>query len=138
MRRHLGLICLLLLLVVPTARGDIPPPVDVGPRAGSAGGLNFAIHSVGVMMPRGFERHFDVVVLVGCIEGKPNCVLAQSRNLIGMEVNSVDNQELQPRLGQVQQVIDAFTRKADATTITLELYSRETNQQPIRVIFTRQ
>ena len=141
MRLRIELACLAFLLVVPTAYADILPTPDRGPPSGSAGGLNFAVQWVEFEMgpingPR-YSKSAQVVVLVGCVDGQPNCQLARAKNLIGMEVSTVDGKDLQPEKGMVRQIVDAFKRQAAAPTVTLELYSRPTNKGPIKVDFAR-
>jgi hypothetical protein len=136
MRRWIGVVCL-VLLVASTAHADIPPPPDRGPPSGSAGGLDFAIQWVSVQLPQGYSRSVRVVVLNGCSDGQPNCSLAHNRNLIGMEVDKVDGQDLQPETGMVQQILDAFANKTASKTIVLEFYERAPNEGTITVGFAR-
>lgn len=137
MGRWISLSCLAALLAGSAAYADITPVPDRGPPTGSAGGLDFAIQSVQSTFPGGYTKTLQVVVLTGCEDGKPNCTLAHSRNLIGMEVDSVNGVSLQPENGMVQQIIDAFAAKSNAKTVTLELYSRAANSAAIAVAFTR-
>ncbi len=141
MGRRIELACLALMLAVSTARGDILPTPDRGPPMGEAGGLSFAVQSVKVQFgpvngPH-YQKSEQVVVLVGCVDGQPNCALARSKNLIGMEVNSVDGKSLRPEIGMVRQIMVAFASKTAAPTITLELYSRAANSEAIQVNFAR-
>lgn len=136
MRHGIGLACLALLLAATTAHADILPTPDRGPPTGNAGGLDFAVQSVEVEM-HGYSKMLQVVVLDGCTDGQPNCALARSRNLIGMEVLTVNGRGLQPQNGMVQQIIDAFGNKTAAPTVTLELVSRESKGEPIKVSFAR-
>ncbi len=136
MRHRIGLLCLTLMLATSIARGDILPTPDRGPPMGSAGGLDFSIQSVEVEM-HGYSKTIQVAVLVGCADERPNCKLARSRNFIGMEVLTVDGQDLQPQKGMVRQILDAFQSKAAAQTVTLELYSRASKGEPIKVSFAR-
>jgi hypothetical protein len=131
------LVCLALMLATSTARGDIAPEPDRGPPMASAGGLDFAIQSVEVTFPPGYTKTLPVVMLVGCTDGHPNCKLARSKNLIGMEVLTVDDQYLHPEIGMVQQIVDAFEGKSAAKTVTLELYLRGSNGDSIKVFFAR-
>ncbi len=141
MRRRIELACFALMLAVSTARADILPTPDHGPPMGDAGGLSFAVQSVEVQMGPANGPHYQkseqVVVLVGCDDGRPNCALARSRNLIGMEVGSVDGKSLRPEIGMVRQIMDAFASKSAAPTITLELFSRASNSAAIKVDFAR-
>ena len=136
MRHSTGLVCLALMLAAVTARADILPQRDRGPPMGSAGGLDFAIQAVSVRM-HGYSKTEQRVVLVGCTEGQPNCTLARSRHLIGIEVSTVNDRPLQPRFGMVQEILDAFARTADGRTVTLEFYSSGSNNDAIKVSFAR-
>jgi hypothetical protein len=136
MRDWIRLCCLALMLAVSPARGDILPTPDRGPPMGTAGGLDFAVESVQVEM-HGYSKTQQVAVLVGCTDGHPNCKLARARNLIGMEVQSVDGQDLRTENGMVRQIMDAFERKDTARTVILELYSRRSNSEPVKVAFAR-
>jgi hypothetical protein len=141
MRHRIGLLCLALLLAASTAGADIPPTPDRGPPMGSAGGLDFAIQPVEVEMgpvngPH-YYKTFQVAVLAGCTDGQPNCTQARSGNLIGMEVITVDGEDLRPERGMVQQILDAFANKAAGPTVTLELYSRGSKADPTKVSFAR-
>ncbi len=122
MRHVTKLTVLALVLAAASASADILPEPDAGPPIGSAAGLDFAIQSVSVKMPPGYTKSWPVVVLTGCTEGKPNCTLARSRNLIGAEVEDVNGENLEPSKGRVQQILDAF---AHNSAVVLTLYSRE-------------
>lgn len=141
MRRRIQLACFALALAASAARGDILPTPDRGPPMGDAGGLSFAVQSVEAQMGPANGPHYQkseqVVVLVGCVDGQPNCALARSKNLLGMEVDSVDGRSLRPERGMVRQIMEAFADKAAAPTITLELYSRAANSEAIQVVFAR-
>lgn len=137
MRHRIKLVCLALMLVGSTAHADILPEPDRGPPMASTAGLDFAVQSVEVKFPPGYTKTLQVAVLTGCTDGHPNCKLARSRNLIGMEVLTVDDEYLRPENGMVQQIVDAFERKSDAKTVTLELYSRASNNESIKVSFAR-
>ena len=137
MRQPVKWLCLSLLLAVP-AGADIAPPPDQGPASASAAGLDFALQSRQVRMPPGYYKTYPVVVLTGCTEGTANCKLAHAKNLIGMEVSTVDGSFLQPQIGRVQQIVNAFTSKSGPKTVTLELYSRDTSDKPFTVSFAKQ
>jgi hypothetical protein len=137
MRYGMGLFGLVLALAGSAAYADLLPAPDRGPTSASAGGLDFAIQPVQVKYPGGYSKTLQVVVLTGCVQGQPNCKLAQARNLIGMEVDSVDGASLQPEKGMIQQIVDAFTGASTARTVTLELYSRTSNAAAITVSFAR-
>jgi hypothetical protein len=71
-------------------------------------------------------------------ESRANCKLDRSRNLIGLEVLTVDGQDLRPEKGMVRQILDAFDSKTAAPTVTLKFNSRDSNGEPIKVTFARQ
>jgi len=131
------LVCFAFILTAFTARADIAPEPDRGPLMATAGGLDFAIQFVVVKFPPGYTKTLQVAVLVGCTGGHPNCRLARSKNLIGMEVLTVDGEYLRPENGMVRQIVDAFEHKSDAGTVTLELFSRGSNSESIKVSFAR-
>ena len=137
MRHRITLACLAFMLAAATARADIAPEPDRGPPMATAGGLDFAIQSVVVKFPPGYTMTLPVVVLTGCTAGHRNCRLARFRNLIGMEVLTVDGQYLRPENGRVQQIVDAFERKSAARSVTLELSSRGSGNESIKVSFVR-
>ncbi len=141
MGRRIELACFALMLAVSTAGADILPTPDRGPPTGEAGGLSFAVQSVAVEMgpangPK-YKKSQQVVVLTGCVEAQPNCTLAKSKNLIGMEVGSVDGKSLSPAVGMVRQIIDAFADKTAPATITLELYAAGADSPAVKVDFAR-
>ena len=136
MRNGVGPVCLALLLGTSAVHADILP-TDRGLRSGSAGSLDFSIHSATEKMPTGYYKSVRVVVLDGCIEGQPNCVLARSKNLIGMEVKTVDGQYLRLENGMVRQILDAFANKSGPATVTLELHSPAPDGGTIKVSFAR-
>ncbi|HZC15663.1 MAG TPA: hypothetical protein VE309_02775 [Caulobacteraceae bacterium] len=141
MYRRVGLICFLLLLAAAPASADILPTLDRGPPSGGAGGLGFSIRSVivegGPQSGPHYSKTEQVVVLDDCTDGRPNCTLAKSRNLIGAQVETVDGQGLRPQDGMVRQILDAFANKAAGATITFELYSRASGGRTIKVSFAR-
>ncbi len=141
MRNRIGLIGLALMLAAAPAGADILPTPDAGPFTGSAGGLDFAIQSVQVEMGPANGPHYyktnQIAVLTGCTDGQPNCALAKSKKLIGMEVISVDGQDLRPETGRVRQILDAFANQAAGRTVLLELYARGSNNQSVKVSFAR-
>ncbi len=128
MRRRIGLACLALMLAVSTARGDSAPPIPPPPMRGAAGGLIFETR---------YESGWLVVILVGCDDGRPNCALARSKHLLGMEVLAVDGEELWPEEEMVSRIMAASADAAAAPTITLELTSHAANSAPIQAVFAR-
>jgi hypothetical protein len=141
MGHRIGWVCFALTLAASAAHGDIAPTPDRGPPIGAAGGLNFAVQSVEVQFGPANGPHYQkteqVVVLTGCVEGQANCALAKSKNLIGMEVGSVDGAGLRPEIGMVRQIMNAFADKAAAPTITLQFYSQAADSKAIKVDFAR-
>ena len=137
MRHRMKLICLATILIASAARGDIMPPPDRGPPMATTGGLDFAIEPVEVRFPPGYTKTVHVVVLTGCTDGHPNCKLAKSKNLIGMEVLTVDGEYLQPEIGRVRQIVNAFESKSAARTVILELYARASGGDSVKVRFAK-
>jgi len=127
MRNLIGLVCL-VLAAASTAFADMLPTPDRGPSSGNAGGLDFSIQTVtfemGPVLGPHYSKTGQAVVLDGCTDGTPNCSLARSKNIIGMEVETVDGQYLRPQNGLVRQILDAFANKKAGPTIVLELWRR--------------
>jgi hypothetical protein len=128
-------------LAVSAALADIAPTPDRGPPMGDAGGLSFMVQSVRVEMGPANGPHYSkseqVVVLTGCADGTPNCALARAKNLIGMEVDEVDGRPLRPEIGMVKEILDAFADPKAPATVTLTLYGRAADAQPVEVAFKR-
>ena len=128
-------------LVVSAALADIAPTPDRGPPMGDAGGLTFMVQSVEVEMGPANGPHYSkteqVVVLTGCAAGTPNCALAKTKNLVGMEVSAVDGAELMPAKGMVAQILAAFADAKAPATIALTLYGRAADSKPVAVKFAR-
>jgi len=118
---------LALLLALAGARADIAPTPDAGPFLATIAGLEFEIQNVEVKMPPGYTKTFEVAVLTGCTAGHANCWLAASRHLIGMEVESVDGEDLRPELGRLHQIADIFAHAKGP--VKIELYRRDGGQQ---------
>ena len=141
MRHRKRLALLALTVMASAARGDILPEPDRGPPMGSAGGLDFVVEWAEVAWQPLNGPHYtkrqQVVVLSGCVEGHPNCQMARARNLIGMEVRTVDDASLQPEKGMVRQILDAFARGSRGRTVILELVSRNSNAEPVKVSFAK-
>lgn len=142
MRRRTGRTCLLVVAIATaSARADILPTPDPGPFTGSAGGLDFSIQSVTYTMgPQGgphYTKTGQVVVLDGCTDGKPNCRLARVGHLIGMEVETVDGENLRAEKGMIRQILAAFANKAAGRKIVFELYRRDAGSEVTRVSFDR-
>lgn len=112
-----------------------------GPLAADAGGLSFVVHSVQVAFGPANGPHYQkteqVVVLTGCADPTPNCKLAKTKNLVGMEVSAVDGMGLAPEKGMVAQILAAFADPKAPATIALTLYGRAADSQPVEVKFAR-
>ena len=128
-------------LAASAALADLAPIPDHGPPTGGAGGLDFAVQWVTVEMGPANGPHYtkkeQIVALTGCAEGTPNCALAQSKNLIGMEVEDVDGAPLDPQKGMVGMILAAFADPKAPATITLTLYPRGADGKPVEVKFAR-
>jgi hypothetical protein len=128
-------------LVVSAALADIAPTPDRGPPMGDAGGLTFLVQSVQVAFgpPNGphYYKTEQVVALTGCAEATPNCALAKTKNLVGMEVSAVDGAELTPEKGMVAQILAAFADSKAPATVALTFYARAADSQPVEVTFAR-
>lgn len=128
-------------LLASVALADIAPTPDRGPPMGDAGGLSFMVQSVEVEMGPANGPHYSkteqVVVLTDCAAGTPNCALAKTKNLVGMEVSAVDGAELMPEKGMVAQILAAFADAKAPATIALTLYGRAADSQAVEVKFAR-
>ena len=128
-------------LVVSAALADIAPTPDRGPPSGDVGGLSFMVQSVQVAFGPANGPHYykteQVVVLTGCADQTPNCALAKTKNLVGMEVTDVDGAELMPEKGMVAQILAAFADAKAPATIALTFYGRGADSQPVEVKFAR-
>jgi len=113
---------LAFVLATSAVWADIMPVPDVGPPAADIAGLSFMVQDVTVKYPPGYTKNQQVVILTGCAEGTPNCALAKSNHVIGMEVLSANDTYLNPELGMVRQIVDAFQHNK---WVTLELYARD-------------
>lgn len=120
-----------MALTVCAARADLaPPPVQFANVA--AGGLNFQI------ILRDYSHPVRrVAELVGCVDGRPNCALARSRNLIGMKVRGVDGKDFRDDQNVADQIIGAFNREGAPATIDLDFNSNVSTGEKVRVEFSR-
>jgi hypothetical protein len=84
-----------------------------------------------------YSKTEQVVVLTDCAAGTPNCALAKTKNLVGMEVSAVDGAELRPEKGMVAQILAAFADPKAPATIALTLYAHAADAQPVEVKFAR-
>jgi hypothetical protein len=140
---RLGVFAAVLLapLAASAAFADIAPTPDRGPPIGDAGGLTFMVQSVQVEFGPAAGPHYQkteqVVALTACADATPNCALAKKKNLIGMEVSAVDGKGLAPEVGMVGQILAAFADSKAPATITLTLYGRAADSQPVEVKFAR-
>lgn len=141
MRARIPVVAVAAALAASAALADMAPTPDRGPPEGEAGGLSFMIRSVAFQMgpangPR-YTKTRQAAVLAGCADGTPNCALAKSKTLIGMEVSAVDGMRLRPQKGMVRQILDAFADAKAPATITLTFYGPAANARPVEVAFAR-
>lgn len=112
---------LIALLLAAPAAADMPPTPDAGPSTATIAGLDFAVQDARVRMPPGYYKTFPVAVLTGCQKRHANC--RRARALIGMEVQSVNGESLQPEQGMLHQLGDIFAHAGKP--VTMELYRRD-------------
>ncbi len=140
MRNLARLMALGLLLSASASRADILPRPDRGPSYGSAAGLEFSVNWVKVPFPPRHPRYFkraQAAILASCDDPSPNCRLARSRGVIGMEVLSVNGQDLRPENGLVLQILNAFAQRAPGSRVTLEFIAPGSRGEPIKVEFNK-
>jgi len=122
------------LLIAAPAIADIPPIPDAGPTTLAVAGLDFTIQPVTVRYPPGYSKTFQTAVLTGCAEHHPNCRLAQAKNLIGMEVDSLNGEALNPRPGRLAMIREAFQHATGDVTIA---FFRRGGGEKLTVAFAR-
>ena len=131
MRRLLERVALALALTASAALADIAPPspqfVEI-----AAGDLNFQV------VAHDYRRAESVVVtLIGCVEGRPNCALAHSKNVVGAEATQFDGAPPQGGLDAAGQILEAFGRADAPATIVVVFAARTPGEAPIAVEFAR-
>ncbi len=128
--RRLAAICLAFAATFAAARADIAPPplqfIDV-----TAGDLTFLV------IARDYTRpSHPTAQLVGCLDGKPNCALAQAKGLIGRRVVGFDGRDFDPGLALRSQILAAFSRDGAPATIEID-FEPEGADGPLRIAFAR-
>jgi hypothetical protein len=113
------------------ARADIAPPplefIDV-----TAGDLTFLV------IARDYTRpSHPTAQLVGCVDGRPNCALAQAKGLIGRRVVGFDRRDFDPNVALRSQILAAFDRDGASATIEIDFEPQQDGAAPLRVAFAR-
>ena len=128
-------------LVVSAALADIAPTPDRGPPAGDAGGLSFTVQPVQVEFGPANGPHYykteQVVVLTGCADPTPNCKLAKTKNLVGMEVSAVDGMGLRAGKGHGRADPRRLRRSQSAGDDRADALWAAADSQPVEVKFAR-
>jgi hypothetical protein len=103
------------------------------------GGPTFSVQSVQLALGPANGPHYSkteqVVVRTDCAAETPNCAPARAKNLVGMEVVSVDGVGLAPEKGMVRQILNAFANAKAPATVALILYGHAADSQPVEVAF---
>ena len=129
--RRLASIGLTLAATLAAARADIAPPplqfIDV-----TAGDLTFLV------IARDYTRpSHPTAQLVGCVDGRPNCALAQAKGLIGRRVVGFDGRDFDPDLALRSQIFAAFHDQSAPATIEIDFEPENAAGGPLRVAFAR-
>ena len=128
--RRFAAIGLTLAATLAAAHADIAPPplqfIDV-----AAGDLIFLV------IARDYTRpSHPTAELVGCVDGKPNCALAQAKGLIGRRVVGFDGRDFDPGVALRSQILAAFGRDGAPATIEVD-FEPESAGGPLRIAFAR-
>jgi len=129
--RRLAAIGLALAAPLAAARADLAPPplqfIDV-----TAGDLTFLV------IARDYTRpSHPTAQLVGWVDGKPNCVLARAKGLIGRRIVGFDGETFDPDVALRSQVLAAFGRVGAPATIEVDFEPEGAAGAPLRVAFAR-
>ncbi len=128
--RRLAAIGLTFAATLAAAHADIAPPplqfIDV-----TAGDLTFLVVARDASQPS-----HPTAQLVGCVDGKPNCALAQAKGLVGRRVVGFDGRGFDPNLAVGSQILAAFSRDAAPATIEID-FEPEGAGGPLRIAFAR-
>ena len=129
--RRLAAIGLAFAATFAAAQADMAPPppevVDI-----TAGDLTFLV------IVRDYSRPSrPAAQLVGCVDGKPNCALAQAKALVGRWIVGFDRRELDPGAAAGSQILDAFNRDGAPATIEIDFEPDDAGGAPLRVVFAR-
>jgi hypothetical protein len=128
--RRLAAIGLTFAATLAAARADIAPPplqfIDV-----TAGDLAFLVIARDTTRPS-----HPTAQLVGCVDGKPNCALAQAKGLIGRRVVGFDGRDFDPGVALRAQILAAFSGDGAPATIEID-FDPEGAGGPLRIAFAR-
>ena len=129
--RRLAAIGLALAATLAAARADIAPPplqfIDV-----TAGDLTFLV------IARDYTRpSHPTAELVGCVDGKPNCALAQAKGLIGRRVVGFDGKTFDADLALRSQIVAAFRDEAAPAAIEIDFEPENVGGASLRVAVAR-
>jgi hypothetical protein len=129
--RRLAAIGLALAAPLAAARADIAPPpptfIDV-----TAGDLIFVVVARDDARPS-----HPTAQLVGCVDGRPNCAIAQAKALIGRRVVGFDGKTFDPDVALRSQIFAAFGRDGAPATIEIDFESEGAAGESLRVAFAR-
>ena len=128
--RRLAAIGLTFAATLAAAHADIAPPplqfIDV-----TAGDLTFLV------IAREYTRpSHPTAQLVACIDGKPNCALAEAKGLIGRRVVGFDGRDFDPDVALRSQILAGFSRDGAPATIEID-FEPEGAGGPLRIAFAR-
>jgi hypothetical protein len=128
--RRLAAIGLALAATIFAARADIAPPplqfIDV-----TAGDLTFLVIARDTARPSHPTAH-----LVACVDGRPNCALAQAKGLIGRRIVGFDGRDFDPGVAVGSQILAAFRDQSAPATIEVD-FEPESAGGPLRIAFAR-
>jgi hypothetical protein len=129
--RRFAAIGLFFAATLAAARADIAPPplqfIDV-----TVGDLTFLV------VARDYTRpNHPTAQLVGCVDGRPNCALAQAKGLIGRRVVGFDGRDFDPNLALRSQILAAFNRDAVSATIEIDFEPVGATGESLRIAFAR-
>lgn len=129
--RRLVAVGLALAAPLAAAHADIAPPP-----------LEFIDATVGdlifLVIARDYTRpSHPTAQLIGCVEGKPNCVLARAKALIGRRVVGFDGGDFDPEQAVGPQIFAAFGRDGAPATIEIDFEPEDAGDAPLRAVFAR-
>jgi len=118
-------------LALAAARADMAPPplefIDV-----TAGDLTFLV------IARDYTRSsLPTAELVGCVDGRPNCALAQAKGLIGRRVVGFDGKTFDADVALRSQIVAAFRDEAAPAAIEIDFEPENVGGASSRVAVAR-
>jgi hypothetical protein len=120
-----------LAATLAAAHADIAPPplqfIDV-----TAGDLIFL-----VIARDDAQSSRPTAQLVSCVDGRPNCVLARAKGLIGRRVVGFDGGDFDPGRALRPQIVAAFSRDGAVATIEIDFEPQDAGGGSLRVVFAR-